>query len=136
MNRILQTLFQIIRETPFTVLFVRSDADKDDRLTSAEFSNLFISFDTDRKFKEIQETYPSIFYSEMRKVSTYTCGSKTCYKMSTRNEFNDSFFLIHFYVYVLGLACSPVTMFALFPLVVTFFFHILPLNWCFFFTFV
>jgi len=42
-------LLQIIRETPFAVLFERSDADKNNILTMGEFNNFFITFDTDRK---------------------------------------------------------------------------------------
>ncbi|VDI79448.1 Hypothetical predicted protein [Mytilus galloprovincialis] len=41
----------IIRETPFTVLFVRSDLNKNNLLNKTEYNNFFISFDADHDGK-------------------------------------------------------------------------------------
>ena len=44
---------QIIRETPFAVLFERADADKDEFLSAAEFGHFFSSFDVNRMLKTL-----------------------------------------------------------------------------------
>lgn len=40
-------MFQIIRETPFAVLFRRADSSQDEFLSHGEFLNFFGSFDSD-----------------------------------------------------------------------------------------